>query len=295
MRSFFANVYTFAVLIFFAMASSAHGAVIAHWSFNSASNTTDGGGNITGVADQTGNHNATVGNGVFLASDAVSGQFGEGLRFNGDNNLVFPNLSELMQSNGAPSYTVSMWVQWPATAAAPGGATPFATLANWGNGPAGTAGVNSRFTYGFGPNAATSIRGQTRYAAGASGTDIYARTTNTSAVNNGAWHMMTWTFNTTSGALAVYFDGTFVETITSAAASFQMSDSTSAVASMGLKADNNTVLTGDVRLDEVWVLNQILTADEVQSLFTSNAIPEPTSIAMLGIGGLGLLSRRRRA
>jgi hypothetical protein len=256
--------------------------------------TTDGGGNIVGVGEATSVHNATVGNGTFVSTDSVTGQFGQGLRFNGDNNLVFPNLTELMQSNGAPSYTVSMWIQWPAAAVAPGGATPFATLGNWGNGPAGTAGVNSRFTYGFGPNAATSIRGQTRYAAGASGTDIYARTTNTAAVNNGVWHMMTWTFNTSSGALNVYYDGAFVETFNSAAASFQLSDSTSATASMGLKADNNTFLTGDVRLDEVWVLTQILSADEVQSLFTSNAIPEPTGIALLGAGVMGLLGRRRR-
>jgi hypothetical protein len=44
----------------------------------------------------------------------------------------------------------------------------------------------------------------------------------------------------------------------------------------------------------VWVLTQILSADEVQSLFTSNAIPEPTGIALLGAGVMGLLGRRRR-
>src|SRR5688500_18744140 len=100
------------VITMLGVTASARGAVVAHWSFDSGTLTLDGGGNITGVADQTGNHNATVQNGVFPGTDSVTGQFGQGLRFNGNNNLQFANLTELMQANGAPSYTVSLWIQW---------------------------------------------------------------------------------------------------------------------------------------------------------------------------------------
>jgi hypothetical protein len=277
-----------AALVLWPAAADAQPTAVAHWSFDTDTLTLEG-GNIAAAADSAGNHDASVlATGVgaagpstpFLASDSVAGPFGQGLRFNGDNYMVFDNLTELMQSAGAPSYTVSLWINWQ-NAAPPGGPTPFQTFSTWGNGPNGTPNDTARYSYAFGANGASAIRGQTRHeSASQAGTDIYARTTTVpSPVNDGAWHMMTWTFDTTLGALNVYYDGAHVEMFQSGAASFQMADNTSPYGSFGLKGDEgniaNRFLPANTHLDEVWVFDSVLTAEEVEVLFNQNGFGPP--------------------
>lgn len=265
---------------------------IAHWSFDSASLTLDA-GNITDIAEETGNHNATVisvapgiggGDGMtnvsapfVAATDSITGQFGEGLRFNGDNFLAFPNLTELMEAAGGPSFSVSMWVQWPGTATAPGGAGPYATLGDWGNAASGT-GVqmeSSRYTYGFGPHGTGDVRGQIRRNDDDSGNgdDIWAHTAVVpGTVNDGSWHMLTWTADTTTGILNTYFDGAFVDANQSNDPTFAMGNSTSSVGAIGLKGDSGTFQTADVRLDEVWVFNGVLDEEGLTNLYDCNDV-----------------------
>ncbi len=290
-----------------ATVSTVHAGIIAHWSFDTPTITTDGGGNITGAADSTGNHNASLGAGVGSASvanggptfnsntipgaNSIAGQFGQGLTLTGSNNfaggggqfLMFPNLAELMTANsapGAPSYTVSYWLQTTTT-----NAHQFTMLGDWGN-----AGTNpGRFTYGFGFQFASGVaqmRGQTRFntSGSGSGTDIFARTASTVALNNGNWHMLTWTFDSAVGQLKSYFDGGLVDSFNSAAASFNMIASSSPVGTFGLKGDSGNFVNGTVALDEVWVVKRALSESEVQGLYSTNAIPEPLSAVLIAFG-----------
>ncbi len=141
-----------------------HAGVLAHWSFDTPTLSTDGSGNITGAADETGNHNAALGSGVgsgtgnpytsntIPGTNSIAGQFGQGLTLTGFNTLAagggqfltFPNLSELMTANsapGAPSYTISYWINTTTT-----NSQQFTVLGDWGN-----AGTNpGKFAYGFG-------------------------------------------------------------------------------------------------------------------------------------------------
>jgi hypothetical protein len=254
---------------------------IAHWSFDAGTLSIDS-GNITNIADATGNRDAYVTpNGIgpnnrvsaaFLAADSVAGQFGEALRFNGDNFLVFSNLTELMQSSGNPSYTISLWVRW-LNPTAPVGNSCYRTMSDWGNQTPGTANVNSDHVYGFGPNGVATIRGQTRRPGpGAGGVDIYARNA-TATVTDGEWHMLTWTFDTTSGELTTYFDGAVIDTF-AASSPYTMADSVSALGTFGIKADDGAApfLEADTQLDEVWVILGVLSSDEVAQLHDINAI-----------------------
>jgi fibronectin-binding autotransporter adhesin len=254
---------------------------IAHWTFDASSLTIDG-GNITTFADATGNRNAYVTpnplgpnnriSAPFTTADSVAGKFGEAVRFNGDNFLVFSNLVELMQASGNPSYSISMWVRW-LNPTAPVGNTCYRTMSDWGNQTPGTANVNSDHVYGFGPNGATTIRGQTRRPGpGAGGVDIYARNA-TATVTDGEWHMLTWTFNTTTGELNTYFDGALIDTFT-ASSPFTMADSVSPLGAFGIKADDAAApfLEADTQLDEVWVILGVLSADDVAQLHDVNAI-----------------------
>jgi concanavalin A-like lectin/glucanase superfamily protein len=297
-------------------------ATIAHWSFDASSLSHDGNGDIVGAADSTGNHNATLGSGVGSASvanggptfnsntipgsNSVAGQFGQALTLSGFNNnaggrgqfLEFPNLTELMTANsapGAPSYTVSMWLKTT---------TPnqhqFTVLSDWGN-----AGANpGRFTYGFGFNVTggatptAQMRGQSRnnITGAGNGQDIFARPVSTATLNNGNWHMLTWTFDTTTGKLRSYFDGALVDTFQSTASGgFNMIASSSAVGTFGLKGDTGNFVNGSYTVDEVWVVPRLMRGAGIQQLFLLNAIPEPGAVVMAGVaGGLGILIASRR-
>jgi hypothetical protein len=281
---------------------------VAHWSYDSPTLTVVS-GNITGVADLTGTHNATAGSGIGSAtaanggptftsnpiptSNSVPGRFGEGLTLTGFNTaalgggqfLMYPELTELMAAAGAPSYTVSMWIKTANT-----NFNGFAGLSDWGN----AATSPGRFSYGFGPNTPTQMRGQTRFDNGsANGADIYARTPTTPTLNDSNFHMLLWTFDTGSGTIKSYFDGQLVETFTSAATSFQMVTSSSQFGSLGLKGDTGTFINGSITFDEIHVFRGAASDAEIQNLFAINAVPEPASSALLGIGALLSGIRRR--
>lgn len=49
----------------------------------------------------------------------------------------------------------------------------------------------------------------------------------------------------------------------------------------------------DGQIDELYIFDEAISSEVVGSLFTSNAVPEPTSLALLGLGGLCMLRRRR--
>jgi hypothetical protein len=295
---------------------SAGGATIAHWSFDSNTLSTDGSGNITGAADATGNHNATLGTGVGSAtvanggptfnsntipgSNSIAGQFGQALTLTGMNNaaggggqfLMYPNLTELMTASsaaGAPSYTVSYWINTTTT-----NAHQFTIMGDWGN-----AATNpGRFTYGYGfqfTAGAAQMRGQTRFntSGTGNGTDIYARAVSTPTLNNGSWHMLTWTFDTATGQLKSYFDGALVDTFQSTAANFNMIASSSPVGTFGLKGDSGNFVNGTVALDEAWVFTDVLSESAIASLYRNNVIPEPTS-AFLAMAAVLLAAMLRR-
>jgi hypothetical protein len=275
---------------------------VAHWSFDTPALVVDS-GNITEVLETTGNHNAIVSpqgyggaNGTTnisaafpSATSSVTGQFGQALRFSGNNFMVYPNLTELMTISGAPSFSISMWVQW-LNATPPPTSQPFATMGDWGLAAAnsGVAGSSSRFVYGFGIQDNNEFRAQFRHhLTSGNGTDIVAE--NAPAVpdiNNGAWHMLTWTFNTTTGSLTKYYDGVEAEAPnTSTAASFQMANSVSPVGAFGLKGDNSIFLFDNTRLDEIYVFTGVLSQAQVTDLYNLNqppagAFPAPEVISL---------------
>ena len=294
----------FAALTIFALnaASGDIADTVAHWSYDSSTLTVVG-GNITGVADSTGNHNATVGSGLgsgsftsnpIPAANSVAGRFGEGLTLTGFNNvaggggqfLMYPEITEIMAFNGAPTYTVSMWINTLNTSF-----NGFTTLSDWGN----SNSTPGRFSYAFSFSSATQMRAQSRFDNGtAVGGDIYARAATTPVLNNGAWHMLTWTFDPTTGTLRSYFDASLVDTFTSTAASFQMVTASSLFGSLGLKGDSGNFINGSVTFDEIYVFRGAASDSEIQNLYTLNVVPEPTSFGLAGVGAFLLTIARRR-
>lgn len=278
--------------------------VIAHWSFDTPTLSYDGGGNIVGAADSTGNHNAFVDtttgigtansgvnpSGAFAGSDSVSGAFGQGIMFNGNNYLEYPELTELMTSAGAPSYTISLWLNIPSTVT-PGNA--YETMSDWGN--AASTSTTSKYVYGFGPNGTTSMRGQTRSGTG-NGTDIYQGNATTPTINDGAWHMLTWTWDTSAGSGESYFDGNAVGAITAKSSPYTMADAASLYGTFGFKGDSGSFIPSGTELDEVWVFNGVLDQNQITGLYTANninAVPEPGVMVFAGLGMSLLIGLKR--
>lgn len=59
-------------------------------------------------------------------------------------------------------------------------------------------------------------------------------------------------------------------------------------------AYNATTFSMNGQIDELYIFDEAIDAATVDSLFTANAIPEPSTTALLGLCGFALLLRRRR-
>lgn len=102
-----------------------------------------------------------------------------------------------------------------------------------------------------------------------------------------AWHQLVLTSDGSS--IAAYFDGGLLADAWGTGKETEMR-----FESFGEK-NENVLFSGN--LDEAWVFDTALTASEVTGLYDSNdiaTVPEPSSSAFLGLGGLALILRRRK-
>lgn len=120
-----------------------------------------------------------------------------------------------------------------------------------------------------------------------------------SGLNDGNWHMIAVVINAGDGIndVDVYIDGTY----TTRSGGGTLINTASAAASGGF---NQIVLGSDVNagrnygglLDDVAIFDTALTETELDDIRTNGitAVPEPSSTALLGLGGLALILRRRK-
>jgi hypothetical protein len=297
----------------------ARAGTIAHWSFDNATVTTDGSGNILTAADATGNHNATTqfgGTGVNISS--VAGPFGQAANFNNANQngqaqtnfawMSFPQLTEIAGASGG-DFTVAAWVNVPPEVTS-WDDNPI--VADWGNAAANT----HRFTYWFqldniDSNAGLRPRAQMRAANSPpdpnppGNIDIIATTLSSAQAGTGGgpttfddstWHHLAWVWTKATGQMRFYTDGVLRHTQTSSqsGSNLNLLVSDSPVGALGAKRDNNRYFRG--AMDEVWVIDQALPETLILMLKDVNSIPEPSSLVIvaMALGGLLVGQHRRR-
>ena len=87
-----------------------------------------------------------------------------------------------------------------------------------------------------------------------------------------------------AGSITVYYDGADAGT-KSASGAFSI---TSVAA-----AYNATTHTLNGQMDELYVFDEAIDAAAVDSLYSSNVVPEPATMGLFALGGLAILRRRR--
>jgi len=299
---------TAVAVLFISPGMSQAATIVAHWTFDTPSITTDGSGNILTAADTTANHNATTqlgGTGPNITS--VPGVTGQAANFSNNNQngqsqtnfawMSFPQLTEIAGAT-AGDFSVAAWVNVPPEVASWDSNT---ILADWGNAAAGT----HRFTYWFSlanvdSNLALRPRAQIRAANSppdATNIDIVATTLSASQAGTGGgvttfddsnWHHLAWTWTKSAGQMRFYTDGALRTTITSTqtGSNLDLLVSDSPVGAIGGKRDNNRYFRGS--MDELYVFNGALTDQDVLAL-----VPEPDSIVLLALAIGGMLTHRR--
>lgn len=253
-----------ALLATFAMADNLNAELVGRWEFNDEydiGKATVGGGDLTDVNAVSYSKNGRFGGAVKLEQYYVDE----------DNNwpgMAYLHLSGDALPAGLPtgnsSYTVSTWVN-------------IASSTSWELG-----------VIGWGTNALRGYNGlklpsSTSVQSVGWGEDTTQSTS--SAINDGQWHLVTTTYDSTAAQKRLYFDGVLL----GSAVSVGSFDVTAANFRIGEFYINGTIEQGfNGMIDDVRIYNNALSGTEVASLYST--VPEPGACVILLTGLLGLMA-----
>ena len=119
------------------------------------------------------------------------------------------------------------------------------------------------------------------------------------AMSADTWHHVAVTASNTSGLLSVYIDGSLVVSNTNANSTWTFNGAdgfgTGAHFTLGAKRSSGGNVY-DGLLDELAIYDSVLSESDLaaRANFDPNAIPEPSTTALLGLGGFALILRRRK-
>lgn len=256
--------YTPLIALALATATTSQAAIVSYWSFDSDF-TADVGGS---AYDLTAVNGATAGD--------AGGQFGNAATFERANSEYAVTGGNVLTANADFSY--SAWYNFNVSDIT-GSNRYFVLETSAANGISGT----EAWTASVG----------LRDLSGTDSVQVFTSPSNQvgeTGSTASTWHNIIVTYDSSAQTITAYLDGTQFATDTQA--------STTAVE--GLVIGGHRSGTGrnfDGQIDDVAFFDHVLTSTQISALQTQAAnvaVPEPSSAALLGLGGLALILRRRK-
>ena len=256
---------------------SAQAGVLSHWGFEETSGAT--------AADDAGGITATTGGGTFDLG--VPGVFGSGVQMTDG----FMDMAAIPAFHTS-SFSFAAWVKIPDIS------LRCPILGEW-SGSAGTpAGYSFLFEQPGGGNAGKIQmsfqntdkihipypRDNAPDGQPADG-DSWSFSSAEPVFADGDWHHVAFSFDRPTKTGRIFTDGILVDEVTTNRTNVDVFVNT-ITPKIGRKEDGGTNFTG--YMDEVYIFDHALGIGEVNAL-----IPEPTSLLMLGLGGLAIYHRKR--
>jgi hypothetical protein len=260
-----------------------HGALVAHYKLDEDSGTT--------AADELGNSDGAI-NGTVTR---VAGVDGGAFQFDGNvtNNVHVANAPFLAGSGPGAGlggdFTISAWISYTDVSS---NVAATITLVDQ-DGPNDHYTDLSRIGNGaFGGGKDGEFYGRTRTGVGAN--LLQTDSPDAGIFNDGTFHHVAFVVDSTNEMLQVYVDGNLDTSASGAPILAEFSDLTNRHLDRPSGQSNVDAFTG--LIDDVQVYDEALTSAQVDFLSNNagQAIPEPTSSALAGLGLLALLRRKRR-
>ncbi len=233
--------------------------------------------NVSGSTVINGGTGGSAMNGTLTGNATIvsGGRFGNAVSLSNGGSVVVDN--PITNTGGAANWTISAWVNTT---------TPGASIMDKSDGSTWTW-DNSVFYLGDGSAAGSGATpSAVRYGRG-----FFQAASNTPAVDNGAWHMVTYV--DAAGTYSIYTDGQQVS-LSSGNAGFQQAVEQGSVVSFGITTDNvssDGTVDFNGMMDEIQIYSQALSPSQITSLYTtdspnpapaSSVLPSTTPVTLAG-------------